>query len=144
MKWQSSLLTFSFAFGTFERWLQNFCFVGTDSKFQSLELGNGKISKSQYRSYLGPISTKIKGAFKVFQWSICKKDKQIKFALSLLGYHANISQDRPIQTIRWYGWFFPVRMTHQSASPYWRGRLSAVDLRAKSKLRPPMHHLTNI
>jgi len=35
-------LTFGFAFGTFERWLQNFSFVRTDSKFWSFKLGDGE------------------------------------------------------------------------------------------------------
>jgi hypothetical protein len=52
MMLQSTLLTFGFACGTFERWLQNFGFVWTDSKFQSFKLGDGESSKSQHRSYL--------------------------------------------------------------------------------------------
>ncbi len=53
MKYRSILLTFSFAFGTFYRWLQNFGFVCTDLKFQSFQFGESL--KSQYCSY--PVST---------------------------------------------------------------------------------------
>ncbi len=35
-----TLLTFSFAFGAFESWLQNFVLIWTDSKFWSFELGS--------------------------------------------------------------------------------------------------------
>ncbi len=52
MKLGSTLLTFGFTFDIFKRWLQNFGFIHTDSKFWSSELGNGESSKSQYRSYL--------------------------------------------------------------------------------------------
>jgi hypothetical protein len=42
----------TFAFVTFERWLQNFGDFWADSKFQSFALFDGKSYKSQYRSYL--------------------------------------------------------------------------------------------
>jgi len=52
VKFQSTLLTFGFAFSTFERCLQNFGFIHTDLKFWSFKLGNGESSKNQYCSYL--------------------------------------------------------------------------------------------
>jgi hypothetical protein len=39
---QCTLLTFSFTLGTFERWLQNFGFIQTDTKFWGFKLGNGE------------------------------------------------------------------------------------------------------
>ncbi len=75
MKFRSTLLTFSFALGTFKRWLQNFGFICTDSKFWSFELGDGESSKSQYRSYLEKhvqISTSqnvIKPQWRICWWS---------------------------------------------------------------------------
>ncbi len=52
VKFQSTLLTFGFAFGTLERWLLNFSFICADSKFWSFKLCDGESSKSQYCSYL--------------------------------------------------------------------------------------------
>jgi hypothetical protein len=45
-------LTFTFAFGPFKSWLQNFSLVQTDSKFQNFGLCDEKSWKSQYHSYL--------------------------------------------------------------------------------------------
>ncbi len=54
VKLRCTLLTFTFAFGTFESWLQNFCLVWTDLKFQNFGHAIGKSLKNQYRSYLLP------------------------------------------------------------------------------------------
>ncbi len=43
---------FCFLYFLKKRWLQNFSFIWTDSKFGSFKLGNGESSKSQYQSYL--------------------------------------------------------------------------------------------
>ncbi len=45
------LLTFAFSFITFARWLQNFGFFQTDSKFQNFTLIDGESFNSQYHSY---------------------------------------------------------------------------------------------
>ena len=52
VQFQFVLLNYTFAFGAFKSWPQNFGLIQTDSKFWNIWLGDGKSWKSQYQSYL--------------------------------------------------------------------------------------------